>query len=153
MGSKPFSKEKFKEIYSKVPRFCVEVLVRSPQGLLLSLRKEGHGWANMWHFTGGMVFYRESIEDAVHRVALEEAGVKVKIVKCLGMMEFLDEEKERGFGHSISASYLCDLVEGEPRPDEDSAALEYFKEIPENIVWQHRDLLRKNWEEIRKDTF
>lgn len=153
MSDKPFSREEFKEIFSKVPRFCVEVLIRSPKGLLLAKRGEGNGWEGMWHFTGGMVQYREGIENAIHRIAMGETGTKVKIVKNLGLLEFLDEEKERGFGYSISNSFLCDLVEGEPRPDEDSSALEFFTEIPDNLIPEHRQLLEDNWDEIRKDTF
>ena len=44
--------EKYDEIYSKVPRICVEVVIRNEKGILLTKRaipsSEGK-----WHFPGG----------------------------------------------------------------------------------------------------
>ncbi len=148
MSSKPFSPAEFKEIYSRVPRFCVDLVIRSPKGIILGLRNQG-GWENMWHFPGGMVFYRESIEQTIHRVAKEEANVTIKVIKFLEHMEFHDEVQKRGFGYSVSAAFLCDLVEGEPQPDEDSDSMSFFTELPVNLISQHKALLEKYWGEIK----
>ncbi len=41
--------EEFQEIYSKVPRLCVEVVLRSDEGIMLTKRTI-NPWKGMWHF-------------------------------------------------------------------------------------------------------
>ena len=77
MKSKPFSPEQFKNIYSQVPRFCVELIIRTPQGVALTLRSLP-AWHNQWHLPGGTVLYEETLAQAVERVAQDEVGLKVK---------------------------------------------------------------------------
>ncbi len=148
MAKKTIPFDEYKQIYSRVPRLCVDVILRTPNGVALLKRANG-GWEGMWHFPGSMVLLNESLEDALHRTALEEAGVKIKVVKFLDHMEFHDEVEHRGYGYSVSAAYLCDLVEGTLTHDEDSLAVETFKEIPDNFISQQRELLKQHWDEIK----
>ena len=40
MREKPLSYEEFVAIYSKVPRLCVDLVVRTDEGVLMTLRAE-----------------------------------------------------------------------------------------------------------------
>ena len=95
-NNKPFSHEEFKNIYSRVPRLCVELVVKTPEGVILSLRKLP-SYRGKWHIPGGTVFYKEKVTDAVKRVAAEELGIEVSIRELLGYIDYDSEEKERGF--------------------------------------------------------
>ena len=87
--------KEFKEIYSKVSRATVSLVIKTNKGIALSLRNLP-SWRNKWHLPGGTIFYKETVENAVKRKAKEELGIKVKIVKLLGYIEYPSEEKERG---------------------------------------------------------
>lgn len=148
MGSKSIPFDEYKAIYSRVPRLTVDVIIRSQDGIIFLLRKND-GWEGMWHVPGSTVKFKETLEEAVKRTAREEAGVEVTNLNFLDHMHFLDEETERGFGYTISATFTCDLVSGNLQYDEDSSAIESFKEIPENIVPEQGELLRKHWPKIK----
>jgi ADP-ribose pyrophosphatase YjhB (NUDIX family) len=70
-ASRPLPPEKFEEIYSQVPRLCVDLVIRKDNGIVLSLRTLPT-WTNQWHTPGSMVLYRERIEDAIARTGVKE---------------------------------------------------------------------------------
>ncbi|MBP6993711.1 NUDIX domain-containing protein [Candidatus Woesebacteria bacterium] len=129
--------EKFKDIYSIVPRLAVEVVVIKDKKILLTKRTE-HGWAGMWHTPGGTVMYRESLQDAVRRLAREELGVDVEVGRLLGYIETWSEEAERGFGYSVSLPFLV-------KPESfnfvlNSQATEYafFTDLSSKVIPEHK---------------
>ena len=149
----PFTPEEFKSIYSRVPRLCVDLIVRTPQGVILALRSLPT-WNNLWHTPGGTVRYKEKIVGAAARVAKSELGVEVTILKTLGYMEFPSEEKERGFGWSVSIALLCELKSGTLLEKTDEAsAIRAFAELPENTLFEHKIFLTEHWHEIREGCF
>ena len=148
MGQKPIPFDEYKAIYSKITRLTVDIVIRGKDGVVLLLRKNG-GWEGLWHFPGSMVFFKETLEAAVIRTALEETGLEVNNLSFLDHMYFPEEEKERGYGYTISATFMCDVVSGALKHDEDSSAIQVFKEVPEHIVPEHGDLLRKHWDKIK----
>ena len=150
MGNKPFSYEEFKNIYSKVPRLCVELVIKTPEGLVLSLRKLP-SWHGKWHIPGGTVFYKERVTDAVKRVAAEELGIEVRIQELLGYIDYEDEEKERGFGYSVGLVFLCLAEVTSMKPNEDASEIKIFKSLPDNVIKEQLHFLKSKWENIMKD--
>lgn len=148
MAKHPLTLEEFESIYSRVARVCVDPIVRTPSGIILSLRKGNIGWNGQWHLPGGTIRYRERIEDALHRIMKDELGIAVAVEKLLGYIECMSEEGERGFGYSVSFVILCDLISGTPRADEDASEVKAFKELPENLIVEHKEFLNNHWQEI-----
>lgn len=138
----PLTYEEFKSIYSKVTRLAVEVLAYDERGFVLVLRK-GNGWHDRWHIPGSTVYYKEKILDAIARCAQEELGITVEMEQFLGVNEYHSEEKERGFGYTVTLMYLCRITSGDPRPDENGEKAEFFKAIPENTIDEHLEVLQK----------
>ena len=139
---RPLSGEEFRSTYSKVPRLCVEVVVKTDAGVVLLVRKEA-SWKGQWHIPGGTVFYQEPLETAVERVAQEELGIEVNIEKLIGYIEYPSEVKERGFGWAVGIAFLCT-----PASDVDSAAWEkadikVFQELPDNLIEEQRPILEQ----------
>ena len=60
------SDQEYKEIYSKVPRLCVELLIKTEEGILLVKRAIPPG-EGLWYLPGGTVLFDESVEQAVKR--------------------------------------------------------------------------------------
>lgn len=141
------SPEEFDKIYSRVPRLCVDLIIRHEKGIVLTLRSLPT-WHKQWHLPGGGVQYQETIEQAVARKAQEELGVKVKIIKTLGYIEFPSEQKERGFGWSVSIAILCDYVAGKFTLNEEASEIDFFKELPKGTNIEQAEFLKTHWSEI-----
>ena len=147
-NKKPFSSKEFRAIYSKVHRLCVDLVIKTPKGLVLTLR-DIEPQKGKWHLPGGTVHYREKLADAITRVARTELSSKVKIKEFLGYMEFPNEAKDRGFGSTVSLAFLC-FSDGETlKPDEQSSEIRTFNKLPPNLIKEQSVFLRSVWRKIR----
>lgn len=141
----PLTKKEFKYAYSRVPRLCVDIILNTPEGVLLTLR-DIEPYKNLWHIPGGTVHYRETIKDAIRRVAKEELGVEVNIARLAGYVEYPSEEKSRGWGWPIALQFICNIKSGKLQVNEqarDTRFLKKFEDIPENTTEEHKKILRK----------
>lgn len=138
----PFPPDEFRSVYSKVPRLTVGVVVQTPKGIVLTLRTLD-SWKGQWHIPGGTVFYKETIEEAIRRVAHEELGVNVTMVRLLGFLHYPSEEKERGFGWTIELNFLCRHLSGMLR-DSEQGKVGVFHELPENTIQEAKAFLQKH---------
>lgn len=140
MSRYPLTYEEFMSIYSRVPRLTVEVLIQTPQGILLTLRSLA-SWNNLWHLPGGTVYYGETVEEAVIRIASEEIGVSVTPTKLVGYLHYPSEEKERGFGWSIGLVFACHTSSNVINLGEQASRYQFFKSFPDNMVVEQRMFL------------
>ncbi len=135
----PFTPDQFRALYSQVTRLTVEVLVVDPQwGVLLTQRQEP-SWFGLWHIPGGTVLFKEPVETALLRVALEELGVAVTPKELVGYIEYPSEEQERGFGYSVGMVFTCEARE----VLETSEKRRFFTELPDDLLGEQRQLLEK----------
>jgi ADP-ribose pyrophosphatase YjhB (NUDIX family) len=129
----------FKYIYSRVPRLCVDLVIKNSEGILLTKRdippKKGY-----WHFPGGTVLMGETLKDAVQRVAEEELSTKVKIKKLLGFLEYTDGSS---IGLPIAAVFLVrplsKVVGGKQARNVD-----YFSVTPEKTLPEVKRFIKRN---------
>ena len=147
MITEPLSPDEFERIYSKVPRFCVDLVIKMQGGIILTLR-ELPQWNGCWHLPGGTVRYKETIEQAVARVAQDELHTSVEIQRLLGYMEFPSEEKERGFGWSVSGAFLCISQSAEFKVGKGASEARVFTELPDVMLPEHKEFLSAHWAEI-----
>lgn len=131
MKPKRLPKEEFDYIFSKVPRIVVDLVIKTPRGIVLTKRKISP-YKGKWHTPGGTIRMGETLNDAVERVAMEELGVKVKIEKFVGINEIL---KDGNTGrHTISLVYLVTTNQTNFHGDEQSSLVKTFKILPQNII-------------------
>ena len=133
--------EEFFSIYSKVPRLNVDLVIKSPEGILMVFRTIEPN-KNMWHLPGGTVYKEEKIEEAAVRVAKKETGLDCTFVQCLGYMEFPKEMRSGVSIHTISIVIEMTVGGGELRHDEHAKELTFFKEVPENVITEHGAFVR-----------
>ena len=133
----PFNE--FKEIYRKVPRLCVDIIVKTEEGIVLAKRDIPPA-KGMWHIPGGTVLMDETNEEAVKRVAKEELGLQVEIDRLLGVIEYF---KEFAFGQSTGIVYLVRITGGNLRGSKDAEEVGFFKTIPENTIPEQVKFLRE----------
>ena len=140
MEDKPLSRELFDKIYSKVPRLCVDLIIKNNDGILLTKRAISPYFGE-WHFPGGTVFFKETIEQAAKRIAKRELGVDIKLETQLGYMEFTEEDSGRK--HSVLIVFLANISRGEITLNEESSAFLFTKTVPEKTVAHHKDFFNQ----------
>lgn len=138
----PFTAEEFRTIYSKVPRVTVEVVIAHQGGIVLSLRKL-ESWKNLWHIPGGTILYKETVEQALQRIAREELNISIQIHELLGYIEYPSEEKERGFGWSVGLAFLCTTKDEIPQINDMGEEIQVFRSFPTNMVEEQRPIVEK----------
>lgn len=135
------SEKVFNEIYEQVPRLCVEVIIDTLQGVIMTKRLIP-ACAGMWHIPGGTVYRGEKLEEAVHRIADGELGVKVNIKNMIGVIEY-PRTCEKKLMHAVGVAFLCELKpEGQKfRGSFQAEEIEAFKIIPDNTVPEQKTFL------------
>ena len=113
-------------IYRKVPRLCVDLVIKDRRGVVLAKRESTYG-TGKWNLPDGSILYREKIENAVKRKAKEETGLEVKIVKFLGVYEY---QLKGNFGHPISLCFLCRPIGGNLHGYKYGRDVRFFKKLP-----------------------
>ena len=112
--SHPLTPDEFRDIYSKVPRLTVEVVIRSPAGVLLTLR-DIEPCRGLWHLPGGTVRFGEKLFDAVRRVAATELGIDVVAAHPLGYIEY-PSHHENGLDSPVGIAFDVVDYTGVPTP-------------------------------------
>ncbi len=107
-------------------------IVHQHPRILLGMKKRGFG-KGRWNGFGGKVLAGETIESAAKREMLEEAGIKIKNLEKVGIINFEFEDGTRGFEVHF---FKTDDFEGEPRESEEmKPAWFYIDEIPFSRMW------------------
>lgn len=140
---KKLSKEEFDKIYQRVPRVCVDVIVNTSQGIILTKRLIPP-CVGMWHIPGETVYFGEKLEEAVNRIADDELGIDVDIKKMVGIIEYPNKLCETTI-HAIGIAFLCELKSKELkfRGSFQGEEIEAFRTIPDNTVSAQKRFLDK----------
>lgn len=125
--------EDYKYVFSRAPRACVDMIVGF-QGKLVLVKRAIEPSKDMWSFPGGRIRHRETVEDAVNRIAMDEIGVKVEVKKLVDYMEFLNED----YQHSLSILLLVNIKDGDIKLNFQSSEVGFFDSLPDNMQPQHK---------------
>lgn len=99
------SESDYNFIYSRSPRICVDLIIKVKGGVHL-IKREIQPYKGKWHLPGGRIRFRESITDAIQRIAITEIDTVVWVEKMIGFMEFPREQQGGNKRHSISLAFL-----------------------------------------------
>jgi len=137
----PLPEAEYQEIFRKVPRLTVMIVVRSELGVLLA-RRAGGACAGLWNLPGGTVRFAEPLSEAIHRVALDEVGADVVIDELLGYVEYPSHLRQ-GIDWPVGIVFRTHLDARERRmlptaPDR----LEWFAELPHEMHEEDRSFLQ-----------
>lgn len=140
---KKLPEETFKEIYRQVPRLCVEVVIDTPYGIILTKRLVP-ACAGMRHIPEGTVYHGEKLEDAVSRIAGDELGVSMNTKSIIGIIEYpsLYEKKS---SHAVGIAFLCEVKPEiqKFRGGFQAEEIDALKIIPGNTVPEQKTFLEK----------
>lgn len=133
------SQKEFDLIYSRVPRLCVDIVIKNKSGVLLAKRAI-EPYKEWWHLPGGTVFIHEKIEDAAKRVIKRELNVNIKIIKKI---DYLGGPTTEINHHDFSVVLLAKIISGKIRLNEESEEFIITKKIPKKTLAGHANLFKK----------
>ncbi|HET9480741.1 MAG TPA: NUDIX hydrolase [Candidatus Polarisedimenticolia bacterium] len=121
---------------SRQPRLTADVIIIRPAEprriVLVRRRNPPNGWA----LPGGFVDYGESVETAAAREALEETGLRVRILRQFHVYSEPDRDPR---GHTVTVVFLGEAAEGEPVGGDDAAEARFFDAdaLPAHVAFDH----------------
>ncbi|HOL22102.1 MAG TPA: NUDIX hydrolase [bacterium] len=129
----------------KNPVPTVDIIIEMEGGIVLIKRKNyPYGWA----LPGGFVDYGECLEDAAVREAKEETGLDV-----VNLMQFHTySAPDRDPRHHTISTVFIGKGRGVLKGSDDAEEAKIFTEdnLPEDIAFDHRKILRDYFEYKRK---
>jgi len=96
-------------------------VIRDGEILLVQERRD-----QRWCMPGGWADVGELPSEAVAREVREESGFQVKAQKVIGVYDANRSGIPLEFYHAYKIVFLCDLVGGEARPDDETMAAGFF---------------------------
>ena len=136
------SDEEYDFVFDRVPRLCVDLVIKSKKGILLSLR-DIEPYKGLWHLPGGMVYKDEPIHVAAKRIAKKETDLDIRVNHFLGYMEFLHAIQNDHDRHMVSIVFDTYPINenSQLKMDFQAKKIQFHSFAPKNIVTQHQDLL------------
>jgi len=108
---KGLPEEVFQFASSITPMINVDLLIKDKQGRILLSWRDDEQCGTGWHIPGGIVRFKERLEDRIQKTAKNEIGTEVEInLQPLELHEIMMPKEIRG--HFISLLYECHLPEG-----------------------------------------
>ncbi len=135
--------DEYQFIFSRVPRLCVEILLVQDGGLLL-VQRDIEPFKGFWTLPGGMVRYKETIDEALARIIFDELGVTCTEKKLLG---YIDCHDDGPWLQSISLAFLVKF-DGQLRGSDQGHNFKFFLDLPEKTQPYHAEFLKENWSTI-----
>lgn len=118
---------------------CGAVILNKNNEILLQLRNKAPE-KEYWSIPGGKVEMFETLEEAIKREVKEETDVNVEVIDCLGICNHIVTNEET---HWVSPSFLCKIVEGEPKIMEPTKHLDMkwfsLDNLPEKLTITTKD--------------
>jgi ADP-ribose pyrophosphatase YjhB (NUDIX family) len=133
------SQENYDFIYSKSTRLCVDILIEA-MGYVILTKRHIEPYKGKFHLPGGRVRFRETVANAIQRIAKDELGTNLKSnMKLVGWMEFLNEKQGGNKRHTISLVFKCEPIDNNSMKNG-----VWFNALPKNILPVHKKFLIDN---------
>lgn len=128
--------EEYEYIYQRVPRVCVDLIVSTPKGVVLTKRSLPPA-IGKWAFPGGGIKYGESIEGALRRISWEELRAEVLNYRFFSIDEYPPGDDWR---HSIGLSYI---IYFESNPPTAVKLIQGTTKSYRNVFKKHQEILKR----------
>jgi len=136
----PLSQKEFWDIYKKVPRLTVEIIIKTNEGIFLTMRNI-EPCKGLWHLPGGTVRFGEKLTASVSRIAKRELGIEVRGTKLLGYVEY-PSHYEAGLDSPVGIAFEVTNFEGPLKPNSEAKDYGWFKKLPPVMHREQQDFLK-----------
>jgi ADP-ribose pyrophosphatase YjhB (NUDIX family) len=128
----PLSQKEFDDIFSKVPRLTVEIIVKDKENSIYLTKRAIEPCKNQWHLPGGTVRFGEPMTEAVKRIAARELGIHVMDMKNKGYIEY-PSHYENDLDSPVGIVFEVTSFSGSSHANEEAKDSGWFKNIPSNM--------------------
>jgi 8-oxo-dGTP diphosphatase len=126
----------FQKIKENIPLSCVDIILVKNNEFLL-VKRSISPYKNKWCLPGGIIKKNQKIIQRLQQVGKEELGIKVDIIKSLGVYEKIYQDR-----HDISHCYVATSSKQELKLDFQAKSAKFFTKIPNNTSNFHALMLR-----------
>jgi ADP-ribose pyrophosphatase YjhB (NUDIX family) len=126
----PLTPREFTDIYAKVPRLTIEIVMRNPQGEVLLAKRAIEPCIGQWHLPGGTVRFAEPLAKAVKRIAAREIGISVEATTLLGIIEY-PSHYMHGLDDPVGIAYEITNYGGTIAIDTEASTYGWFDVLPD----------------------
>ncbi len=133
-----WSKKDWDWMKDNTPILCVDGVVVDESGRVLLSLRDVEPEKGKWHLPGGVVYRKERLEDAIKRVIKDETGLKVDVIKTIGIY---DDPNRDPRGHFITVAYLLKVKSGGLVKNYQASKLEYFSDLPKLMGFDARQII------------
>jgi 8-oxo-dGTP diphosphatase len=125
----------------KTPALTTDCVIFDPEGRVLLIRRGHPPFVGDYALPGGFVEIGETVEQACRREALEETGIKVDVLRLVGV--YSDPARDPR-GHTVSAAYVTILSRAiPPRAGSDAAGAEWIDDWRSvELAFDHAQIVR-----------
>lgn len=125
------------------PLINVDLLIKNKKGQVLLTWRDDRFYGPAWHIPGGIIRFKEKIEDRIQKVALLELSATVNFApEPINIRTLINQDRDVR-GHFISILFLCELtsdlpfdrafIGGDPKPGEWA----WHNGAPKNLLKVH----------------
>ena len=135
--------EAFYFVSQLTPMINVDLLIKNKPGQTLLTWRDDKFYGPAWHIPGGIIRFKEKIEDRINKVAENELGCKIYFNSTpIDIREMMNKDRDIR-GHFISMLYSCEIV---GNPDNLKRSLDnnpqhgqwaWHEEAPQNLLRVH----------------
>lgn len=129
-AKQPLSQKEFDDIYSKVPRLTVEIIVKNPANEIYLTKRAIMPCKGQWHLPGGTVRFGEPLIDAVQRIASRELGITVQSQVQVGYIEY-PSHYLNGLDNPVGIVFEITEYEGDLTVNNEASESDWFSELPQ----------------------
>lgn len=133
--------EVFYFVTRMTPMVNVDLLIQNQIGETLLAWRDDEYAGQGWHIPGGIIRYKETFEERIRKVSIDEIGINLKFnPEPIAINEMIVSHANRG--HFVSLLYQCQLNEsftpdnGELKPT-DPGYLKWHTSFPDDMVKVH----------------
>jgi 8-oxo-dGTP diphosphatase len=125
----------------QTPALTTDCVIFDAEGRVLLTRRGNPPFAGSYALPGGFVDIGERVEDACRREVLEETGIKVDVLRLVGV--YSDPERDPR-GHTVSVAYVTIMPRAVvPKAGSDAASAEWVDNWRNvELGFDHAQILR-----------
>jgi 8-oxo-dGTP diphosphatase len=125
----------------KTPALTTDCVIFDPEGRAMLIRRGHPPYAGSYALPGGFVEIGETVEEACRRETLEETGIKVDVLRLVGV--YSDPARDPR-AHTVSAAYVTILPRAvTPKAGSDAAVAEWVEDWRRvELAFDHAQILR-----------
>ena len=131
-----------------LPLVNVDLLIKDESGRTLLAWRDDVYCGRGWHIPGGILRFRETLEQRIKKVAQIEIGAKIKFDPVPLAINQLIHPELKDRSHFVSLLYKCFLPsafspENKGLRPQDPGFLKWHKGCPDNLIKHHKKYYRK----------